>query len=81
MQEKTLTIPFSTEAQSYEDLYGDQMGMYNPGMMEDPGMMEEPQKAVWPYWAAAGVVALVAVLVIVKRKRDKKRSEALDADL
>ena len=30
MQEKTLTIPFSTEAQSYEDLYGDQMGMYNP---------------------------------------------------
>ena len=81
-QEQTISMPFSVQAVDYNKGMGEIPG-WNEGMdpgMVDPGM--EQKKPVWPFVAGAGgVIALIVAVIVLKKRKDKKRSEALDADL
>ena len=85
MVEKTVTIDYSCTAISYEDMMGGG-GMFDPGMdVIDPGMMGEgegdgTEKSPAP-WVIGGVAVAAVAAFIIKKKIDKKRSEAADADL
>lgn len=85
MVEKTVTMDYSCTAISYEDMMGGG-GIFDPGMdVTDPGMMGEgegdgTEKSPAP-WVIGGVAVAAVAAFIIKKKIDKKRSEAADADL
>ncbi len=79
MVEKTITVPFSTNAV-------DPMGGMNPGMDIYPGMGDdiqpvEEEKSILPIVIVVAVAVLIPAAVVIKKKIDKKRSEMEDADL
>ena len=81
MVEKTVTIDYSANATSYEDMMGG--GMMDPGIgvMNPEEMPQEESKSPAP-WVIGGLVAAgLVVAIVVKKKIDKKRSESADADL
>lgn len=80
MNQRTVSVPFTTQATSYEDIYGPT----DPGM--DPGiepMPEEPTNAGFPwFWVIAGVVVVAAgVFVYLKLRKNKKESVEEDEDI
>lgn len=80
MNQRTVSVPFTTKAVSYEDMYGPS----DPGI--DPGiepMPAEPENTGFPwFWVIGGVVvAAAAVFVILKLRKNKKESVEEDEDI
>lgn len=81
MQERTVTVPFTAEVTSYEDMYGP-MDPFAPGF-EDPGFEDPGMNAggfPW-YWIVLGVAAVGGGVFAVIRSRKKKASEVEDEDI
>lgn len=82
MQERTVSLPFSVPAVDYSMGTGGGIeidpGWDDPGMIGEP-VVETPSKL--PFIIGVLVVVGIIVAVVVKKKIDQKRSEALDADL
>ena len=75
MNQRTVSVPFTTQVTSYEDVWGPSNPSVDPGM--DPGTdpgMEEPAGFPW-FWVAAGV------FVYLKLRKNKKESVDEDEDI
>ena len=82
MNQRTVTVPFTTKAMSYEDVYGPMDPGFDPGF--DPGMVEEPtDNGGFPwFWVVAGVVVLGGgAFVLLKLRKNKKESVDDDEDI
>ena len=83
MNQRTVSVPFSTKVISYEDAWGPQ-GPVGPQNPDDPGMdpgMEEPAGFPW-FWVIGGVVVVAAgVFVYLKLRKNKKESVEEDEDI
>lgn len=82
MNQRTVTVPFTTKAMSYEDVYGPMGPGIDPGF--DPGMVEEPtDNGGFPwFWVVAGVVVLGGgAFVLLKLRKNKKESVDDDEDI
>ena len=82
MNQRTVTVPFTTKAMSYEDVYGPMDPGIDPGF--DPGMVEEPTgNGGFPwFWVVAGVVVLGGgAFVFLKLRKNKKESVDDDEDI
>ena len=83
MNQRTVSVPFTTKVVSYEDAWGPQ-GPVGPQNPDDPGMdpgMEEPAGFPW-FWVIGGVVVVAAgVFVYLKLRKNKKESVEEDEDI
>lgn len=83
MNQRTVSVPFTTQVASYEDVWGPQ-GPAGPQNPDDPGMdpgMEEPAGFPW-FWVIGGVVVVAAgVFVYLKLRKNKKESVEEDEDI
>ena len=82
MNQRTVTVPFTTKAMSYEEVYGPMDPGIDPGF--DPGMVEEPtDNGGFPwFWVVAGVVVLGGgAFVLLKLRKNKKESVDDDEDI
>lgn len=83
MNQRTVSVPFTTQVTSYEDVWGPQ-GPVGPQNPDDPGMdpgMEEPAGFPW-FWVIGGVVVVAAgVFVYLKLRKNKKESVEEDEDI
>lgn len=83
MNQRTVSVPFTTKVISYEDVWGPQ-GPVGPQNPDDPGMdpgMEEPAGFPW-FWVIGGVVVVAAgVFVYLKLRKNKKESVEEDEDI
>ena len=83
MNQRTVSVPFTTKVTSYEDAWGPQ-GPVGPQNPDDPGMdpgMEEPAGFPW-FWVIGGVVVVAAgVFVFLKLRKNKKESVEEDEDI
>ena len=83
MNQRTVSVPFTTKVISYEDAWGPQ-GPVGPQNPDDPGMdpgMEEPAGFPW-FWVIGGVVVVAAgVFVYLKLRKNKKESVEEDEDI
>ena len=78
MNQRTVSVPFTTQVTSYEDVWGPSNPSVDPGM--DPGM-EEPAGFPW-FWVIGGVVVVAAgVFVYLKLRKNKKESVDEDEDI
>lgn len=78
MNQRTVSVPFTTQVTSYEDVWGPSNPSVDPGM--DPGM-EEPAGFPW-FWVIGGVVVVAAgVFVYLKLRKNKKESVEEDEDI
>lgn len=82
MNQRTVSVPFTTQVTSYEDVWGPSNPSVDPGM--DPGTdpgMEEPAGFPW-FWVIGGVVVVAAgVFVYLKLRKNKKESVDEDEDI
>lgn len=82
MNQRTVSVPFTTQVTSYEDVWGPSNPSVDPGM--DPGAdpgMEEPAGFPW-FWVIGGVVVVAAgVFVYLKLRKNKKESVDEDEDI
>lgn len=82
MNQRTVSVPFTTQVTSYEDVWGPSNPSVDPGM--DPGTdpgMEEPAGFPW-FWVIGGVVVVAAgVFVYLKLRKNKKESVEEDEDI
>lgn len=82
MNQRTVSVPFTTQVTSYEDVWGPSNPSIDPGM--DPGTdpgMEEPAGFPW-FWVIGGVVVVAAgVFVYLKLRKNKKESVDEDEDI
>ena len=82
MNQRTVSVPFTTQVTSYEDVWGPSNPSTDPGM--DPGIdpgMEEPAGFPW-FWVIGGVVVVAAgVFVYLKLRKNKKESVEEDEDI
>lgn len=82
MKQRTVSVPFTTQVTSYEDVWGPSNPSVDPGM--DPGTdpgMEEPAGFPW-FWVIGGVVVVAAgVFVYLKLRKNKKESVDEDEDI
>mgnify|MGYP000517160499 CR=1 FL=1 len=82
MNQRTVSVPFTTQVTSYEDVWGPSNPSVDPGM--DPGTdpgMEEPAGFPW-FWGIGGVVVVAAgVFVYLKLRKNKKESVDEDEDI
>lgn len=82
MNQRTVSVPFTTQVTSYEDVWGPSNPSVDPGM--DPGTdpgMEEPAGFPW-FWVISGVVVVAAgVFVYLKLRKNKKESVDEDEDI
>lgn len=82
MNQRTVSVPFTTQVTSYEDVWGPSNPSVDPGM--DPGIdpgMEEPAGFPW-FWVIGGVVVVAAgVFVYLKLRKNKKESVDEDEDI
>ena len=77
MQERTVTVPFTSSVMNFQD-----PGMMDPGMdpgMMDPGMDETTQKGIAWYWIVLAVVAVGGGVTFYILKKHKKK-ELVDED-
>ena len=83
MNQRTVSVPFTTKVTSYEDAWGPQ-GPVGPQNPDDPGMdpgMEQPTGFPW-FWVIGGVVVVAAgVFVYLKLRKNKKESVEEDEDI
>lgn len=83
MNQRTVSVPFTTEVVSHEDVWGPQ-GPVGPQNPDDPGMdpgMEQPAGFPW-FWVIGGVVVVAAgVFVYLKLRKNKKESVEEDEDI
>lgn len=83
MNQRTVSVPFTTKVTSYEDAWGPQ-GPVGPQNPDDPGMdpgMEQPAAFPW-FWVIGGVVVVAAgVFVYLKLRKNKKESVEEDEDI
>lgn len=83
MNQRTVSVPFTTKVTSYEDVWGPQ-GPVGPQNPDDPGMdpgMEQPAGFPW-FWVIGGVVVVAAgVFVYLKLRKNKKESVEEDEDI
>lgn len=83
MNQRTVSVPFTTQVTSYEDVWGPQ-GPVSPQNPDDPGMdpgMEQPAGFPW-FWVIGGVVVVAAgVFVYLKLRKNKKESVEEDEDI
>lgn len=83
MNQRTVSVPFTTKVVSYEDVWGPQ-GPVGPQNPDDPGMdpgMEQPAGFPW-FWVIGGVVVVAAgVFVYLKLRKNKKESVEEDEDI
>ena len=83
MNQRTVSVPFTTKVTSYEDVWGPQ-GPVGPQNPDDPGMdpgTEEPAGFPW-FWVIGGVVVVAAgVFVYLKLRKNKKESVEEDEDI
>lgn len=83
MNQRTVSVPFTTQVTSYEDVWGPQ-GPAGPQNPDDPGMdpgMEQPAGFPW-FWVIGGVVVVAAgVFVYLKLRKNKKESVEEDEDI
>lgn len=83
MNQRTVSVPFTTKVTSYEDVWGPQ-GPVSPQNPDDPGMdpgMEQPAGFPW-FWVIGGVVVVAAgVFVYLKLRKNKKESVDEDEDI
>lgn len=83
MNQRTVSVPFTTKVVSYEDVWGPQ-GPVGPQNPDDPGMdpgMEQPSGFPW-FWVIGGVVVVAAgVFVYLKLRKNKKESVDEDEDI
>lgn len=83
MNQRTVSVPFTTKVISYEDVWGPQ-GPVSPQNPDDPGMdpgMEQPAGFPW-FWVIGGVVVVAAgVFVYLKLRKNKKESVEEDEDI
>lgn len=83
MNQRTVSVPFTTKVVSYEDAWGPQ-GPVGPQNPDDPGMdpgMEQPAGFPW-FWVIGGVVVVAAgVFVYLKLRKNKKESVEEDEDI
>lgn len=83
MNQRTVSVPFTTKVISYEDAWGPQ-GPVGPQNPDDPGMdpgMEQPAGFPW-FWVIGGVVVVAAgVFVYLKLRKNKKESVDEDEDI
>lgn len=82
MNQRTVSVPFTTQVTSYEDVWGPSNPSVDPGMDSgtDPGM-EEPAGFPW-FWVIGGVVVVAAgVFVYLKLRKNKKESVDEDEDI
>ncbi len=78
MNQRTVSVPFTTQVTSYEDVWGPSNPSVDPGT--DPGM-EEPAGFPW-FWVIGGVVVVAAgVFVYLKLRKNKKESVDEDEDI
>lgn len=78
MNQRTVSVPFTTQVTSYEDVWGPSNPSVDPGT--DPGM-EEPAGFPW-FWVIGGVVVVAAgVFVYLKLRKNKKESVEEDEDI
>lgn len=82
MNQRTVSVPFTTQVTSYEDVWGPSNPSVDPGT--DPGTdpgMEEPAGFPW-FWVIGGVVVVAAgVFVYLKLRNNKKESVDEDEDI
>lgn len=82
MNQRTVSVPFTTQVTSYEDVWGPSNPSVDPGM--DPGTdpgMEQPAGFPW-FWVIGGVVVVAAgVFVYLKLRKNKKESVDEDEDI
>lgn len=82
MNQRTVSVPFTTQVTSYEDVWGPSNPSVDPGM--DPGTdpgMEEPAGFPW-FWVIGGVAVVAAgVFVYLKLRKNKKESVEEDEDI
>ena len=79
MNQRTVSVPFTTKVTSYEDVWGPQ-GPVGPQNPDDPGM-EEPAGFPW-FWVIGGVVVVAAgAFVYLKLRKNKKESVEEDEDI
>ena len=80
MNQRTVSVPFTTQAASYEDIYGP-TDPVDPGL--DPVGPVEPETTGFPwFWVIAGVVVVAAgVFVALKLRKNKKESVDEDEDI
>lgn len=82
MNQRTVSVPFTTQVTSYEDVWGPSNPSVDPGT--DPGTdpgMEEPAGFPW-FWVIGGVVLVAAgVFVYLKLRKNKKESVDEDEDI
>ena len=82
MNQRTVSVPFTTQVTSYEDVWGPSNPSVDPGM--DPGTdpgMEEPAGFPW-FWVIGGVAVVAAgVFVYLKLRKNKKESVDEDEDI
>lgn len=83
MNQRTVSVPFTTKVTSYEDAWGPQ-GPVGPQNPDDPGIdpgMEQPAGFPW-FWVIGGVVVVAAgVFVYLKLRKNKKESVEEDEDI
>lgn len=83
MNQRTVSVPFTTQVTSYEDVWGPQ-GPVGPQNPDDPGMdpgMEQPAGFPW-FWVIGGVAVVAAgVFVYLKLRKNKKESVDEDEDI
>lgn len=82
MNQRTVSVPFTTQVTSYEDVWGPSNPSVDPGT--DPGTdpgMEEPAGFPW-FWVIGGVAVVAAgVFVYLKLRKNKKESVEEDEDI
>ena len=82
MNQRTVSVPFTPQVTSDEDVWGPSNPSVDPGM--DPGTdpgMEEPAGFPW-FWVIGGVVVVAAgVFVYLKLRKNKKESVDEDEDI
>lgn len=82
INQRTVSVPFTTQVTSYEDVWGPSNPSVDPGM--DPGTdpgMEEPAGFPW-FWVIGGVAVVAAgVFVYLKLRKNKKESVDEDEDI
>lgn len=79
MNQRTVSVPFVTNAVSYDDIYGPT----DPVDPVDPVGPVEPETGSFPwFWVVAGVVVVAAgVFVYLKLRKNKKESVEEDEDI
>lgn len=86
MQEKTVTLDYHSTAIGYNDIMTGNMGDMNGTGIEDTSMMDPSlaakEKGSPMPWVLGGVaVSGIVAAVMIKKRINRKRSEAADADL